>query len=471
MVGYELYKKHSGTHAGLERISLNLMDKGHRFVMIETRNDVDDGTEKHLVCYQLHNHLGSANLELDGTARVISYEEYHPFGTTACQAKNAAIKSVSKRYRYTGMERDDESGLEYHSARYYLPWLGRWTSCDPLQSNISRADVSPFQYVTNNPLTRVDQLGLQDEPLIAPPRNAISTGKQQGGWTPPASNPSTPAQVTEPPDREVTSQQNLTPTQAAGGGAAKGDTQVEATIGISVSTADKNSENVEAAEKNKTTLSPVITLRHGLAQGNLLGTNYRLELGGTGGWTGNRTKLGTREANLGGSFTLHGGPKEGSGVGFFITGGSGEGGAVGSVTVAGTYERGERVEFSGNVVVGGTKEGEVGGQKVGPLGTGGVQVSATYKLGAGKQHSVTVETGVFRATPIFNTSSDTRGQSTQVGFGASYQFQEPGGRRIWGVGLYGRHEFDVKTGTSDSSTVPVPPMTTGTLTIGVSNLF
>src|SRR5690606_27198719 len=36
------------------------------------------------------------------------------------------------RYRYTGMERDEESGLEYHSARYYLPWLGRWASGDPI---------------------------------------------------------------------------------------------------------------------------------------------------------------------------------------------------------------------------------------------------------------------------------------------------------------------------------------------------
>ncbi len=134
IAGYELYKKHSGTDAGLERISLSLTDESHRFVMIETRNDIDDGTEKHLVRYQLHNHLGSACLELDGTgnAKVISYEEFHPYGTTACQARNAAIKSAAKRYRYTGMERDEESGLEYHSARYYLPWLGRWLSCDPL---------------------------------------------------------------------------------------------------------------------------------------------------------------------------------------------------------------------------------------------------------------------------------------------------------------------------------------------------
>ena len=30
------------------------------------------------------------------------------------------------------MERDKETGFGYHSARYYLPWLGRWLNCDPI---------------------------------------------------------------------------------------------------------------------------------------------------------------------------------------------------------------------------------------------------------------------------------------------------------------------------------------------------
>jgi hypothetical protein len=35
------------------------------------------------VRYQLDNHLGSAALEADGQAQVITYEEYHPYGSTA----------------------------------------------------------------------------------------------------------------------------------------------------------------------------------------------------------------------------------------------------------------------------------------------------------------------------------------------------------------------------------------------------
>ena len=160
--GYELYKKHNGANAGLERASLSLMDEERRFVMIETRNDVDDGTEKHLVRYQLHNHLGSASLELDGSseARVISYEEYHPYGTTAYQAVNKNIKAAAKRYRYTGMERDEESGLEYHSARYYLPWLGRWVSCDP--ANLVDG-VNLYIFTQGNPIKLKDDRGMKSE--------------------------------------------------------------------------------------------------------------------------------------------------------------------------------------------------------------------------------------------------------------------------------------------------------------------
>ncbi len=159
LAGYEFYQKYSGNNAGLERTSLSLMDEQHLYVIIETRNDVDDGTEKHLVRYQLSNHIGSIGLEIDGTseARVISYEEYHPFGATAFQAKNTAIKSAAKRYRYTGRERDEESGLEYHSARYYIPWLGRWISADPLGI---KDGLNVFRYVENNPLRNNDPGGL-----------------------------------------------------------------------------------------------------------------------------------------------------------------------------------------------------------------------------------------------------------------------------------------------------------------------
>jgi len=168
IAGFELYKQHSGSDAGLERTSLSLMDRQHRFVMIDTETKpklifgipVGRTKPKQTQRYQLHNHLGSAALELDGAAQVISYEEYHPFGTTAYQAKNLNIKAAAKRYRYTGMERDEESGLEYHSARYYLPWLGRWESSDPIGL---QGGMNFYSYVKNNPIMALDPSGTDGE--------------------------------------------------------------------------------------------------------------------------------------------------------------------------------------------------------------------------------------------------------------------------------------------------------------------
>lgn len=163
--GYELYRKFGGTDAGLERVTLSLTDNGHRFVMIETETrpkeefGIPTGRTDPVrtVRYQLGNHIGSSALELDDAARVISYEEYHPFGTTAYQAMNADIRAAAKRYRYTGMERDEESGLEYHGARYYAPWLGRWLSPDP--SGLEDG-VNLYAYAQGRPIHLVDRTGL-----------------------------------------------------------------------------------------------------------------------------------------------------------------------------------------------------------------------------------------------------------------------------------------------------------------------
>jgi len=130
--GIEIYREYGGPSEGLERKTLHVSDDTGRIAMIETRNTVTDGSPQRLVRFQFGNHLGSACLETDDTGRVISYEEYHPYGTTSYQAVDKTIKAAAKRYRYTGMERDEESGLAYHTARYYLPWLGRWLSGDPI---------------------------------------------------------------------------------------------------------------------------------------------------------------------------------------------------------------------------------------------------------------------------------------------------------------------------------------------------
>lgn len=129
----EVYREYDGLGEGttLERETLHLLDDQQRIAMVETRTLGDDGSAARLTRYQLANHLGSVSMELDGTGEVVTYEEYFPYGSTSYEAVDARLGPAPKRYRYTGKERDEETGLAYHGARYYAPWLGRWTACDP----------------------------------------------------------------------------------------------------------------------------------------------------------------------------------------------------------------------------------------------------------------------------------------------------------------------------------------------------
>ena len=100
------------------------MDDQRRIALVDTRSVGDDGSQTQLIRYQLAepSRLGRS-LEADQQGAVITYEEYHPYGTTSWQAGRTLAEVSLKRYRYTGMERDEESGFGYHGARYYAPWL------------------------------------------------------------------------------------------------------------------------------------------------------------------------------------------------------------------------------------------------------------------------------------------------------------------------------------------------------------
>lgn len=166
--GYEVYREYGPASAGtsgqpvtLERETLHMMDDKQRIALVETRTQGTDNSPVQLTRYQFSNHLESALLELDPSAAIISYEEYYPYGSTSYQAVSQSISPVAKRYRYTGKERDEESGFSYHGARYYAPWIGRWTSCDPTGM---KDGLNVYTYVRNRPTSFVDSSGTQGMP-------------------------------------------------------------------------------------------------------------------------------------------------------------------------------------------------------------------------------------------------------------------------------------------------------------------
>jgi RHS repeat-associated protein len=152
----EVFTRTQGSTTKLRRWSLQFMHDDSRLILVDSRTAGDDGTPAQLIRYQYSNHLGTAALELDGTASVISYEEYYPFGSTSFQGLDSSRQLPPKRFRYTGKERDEETGLYYHGARYYAHWLARWIACDPAGL---KDGTNLYAYVRANPIRFIDPQG------------------------------------------------------------------------------------------------------------------------------------------------------------------------------------------------------------------------------------------------------------------------------------------------------------------------
>jgi RHS repeat-associated protein len=163
--GSEIFRRHAGAigagSASLERETLHVVDGQQRIALVETRTldeAGDDPAPARLIRYQFGNHLASVSLELDEDALVISYEEYAPYGSSTYQAVRSQTPSA-KRYRFTGKERDEETGLYYQGARYYAAWLGRWTSRDPSDNERQRGFSNPYEYCRGCPIVVLDPDG------------------------------------------------------------------------------------------------------------------------------------------------------------------------------------------------------------------------------------------------------------------------------------------------------------------------
>jgi RHS repeat-associated protein len=168
--GYELYRRYNGNGSTpIEEIESHHLFEGEQRVLLvddvitasdpitHPRPDGLTVKAQTLFRYQYSNHLGSACLDMDESAEIISYEEYHPYGTSAYRAMKSGIEAPPKRYRYTGMERDEESGLSYHAARYYLVWLARWSGPDPA-GLIDGPNL--YSYCWSRPSQAIDASGL-----------------------------------------------------------------------------------------------------------------------------------------------------------------------------------------------------------------------------------------------------------------------------------------------------------------------
>jgi RHS repeat-associated protein len=140
--------------------------------------------------------LGSPRINTNQKGEVVARHDYLPFGDEIIglgqRSQHQEYVDDNVRKKFTGYEKDEESGLDFAQARYYGNGLGRFTSADPAISSIRIKDPQSwnrYAYVGNNPISRRDPTGLDwnikvvtiDGYLFAEPEYVNCNGC--GNWT------------------------------------------------------------------------------------------------------------------------------------------------------------------------------------------------------------------------------------------------------------------------------------------------
>ena len=133
--------------------------------------------------------LGSdIKVVLNQSGGVDSYNDYYPFGMQMPGRNQAG--TADGRFKFTGKEQDVETTLDYFGARYYDSWRGQWLSVDTL--SFVFADISPYAYSHNDPISRLDINGNSDLRYLMASHVIVlydKNGNEVGRWN--ASNTAT----------------------------------------------------------------------------------------------------------------------------------------------------------------------------------------------------------------------------------------------------------------------------------------
>ena len=137
--------------------------------------------------YTATDQLGSPRVITNALGQVTSRRDFLPFGEELSPDGNYRKTSDkygatdSVRQRFTGYQKDTETGLDFAEARYYNNQHGRFTAVDPLLASGKSANPQTFNryaYVLGNPLKQTDPTGLQVGSSLKP----CQTGSQCVGY-------------------------------------------------------------------------------------------------------------------------------------------------------------------------------------------------------------------------------------------------------------------------------------------------
>jgi RHS repeat-associated protein len=146
-------------------------------VVAEYSNASQMNPEADKTSYLTDDALGTPRVITGSNGQVKARHDYLPFGEELLTnvASGATVRTEGQGYvsglgngkdtlnqKFTGKERDGESGLDYFGARYYSSTQGRFTSVDPSRKSIVLTNPQSWNgyvYCLNDPLRYIDQNG------------------------------------------------------------------------------------------------------------------------------------------------------------------------------------------------------------------------------------------------------------------------------------------------------------------------
>src|SRR5690348_11290334 len=111
------------------------------------------------VSYYFSDHLRTASVITDAAGNIKAESDYYPWG-----GELQFVSNDSNHYKFTGKERDTETGLDYFGARYYSNGLGRFITPDwaakaaavPYAEFADPQTLNLYTYVRGNPIAQAD---------------------------------------------------------------------------------------------------------------------------------------------------------------------------------------------------------------------------------------------------------------------------------------------------------------------------
>jgi RHS repeat-associated protein len=151
-------------------------------LMVTDQTAINNQPSTHFAAYDGNGNVAVLVAAASGT--VSATYEYGPFSEVVRQTGPMAH---ANKFRFSTKYQDEESDYLYYGYRSYNPSLGRWLNRDSLgepgfetlrrrRASLRGDGPNLYQFVRNNPVGRIDKLGLAYGNPVSGPNGSVSLG-------------------------------------------------------------------------------------------------------------------------------------------------------------------------------------------------------------------------------------------------------------------------------------------------------